>query len=188
MQRTSAFGQCAQSRSRRQLYRYIPRRPSLVAILLNPPSRTTGARSRNAVLRVASVLGHERVDVVNLCAEPTASVVELNDLRGDGWKHARKQLSSALEDAEALLAGWGVAGLSGEARRSLDAQVDWLNERARQLGIKGIWMVGGEPRHPSRWHQYVADKYARTSGGSFEQRIKQVLVSVPIRARNESYR
>jgi hypothetical protein len=41
-------------------------------------------------------------------------------------------------------------------------------------------MLGGEPRHPSRWHQYVSDKYGRTSGGTFEERIKQVLVAVPL--------
>jgi hypothetical protein len=53
---------------------------------------------------------------------------------------------------------------------------------AIRAGISNIWMVGGEPRHPSRWHQFVSDKYSRTTGGSFEERLDQVLESVPMSA------
>lgn len=91
------------------------------------------------------------------------------------------QLDVALEGATGMLAGWGVAGLSGQARRLMQAQVAWLAERSAALGIDTFWTVGGEARHPSRWHQYVSDKYGRTSGGTFEERLKQVLVEVPTR-------
>lgn len=50
-------------------------------------------------------------------------------------------------------------------------------------GITAFWMVGGEPRHPSRWHQFVSDKHGRTTGGTFEERLVQVLVEVPLPAR-----
>jgi hypothetical protein len=153
----------------------------LVAVLLNPPEHTSGVRSRNAVARAATVLGHEEVRVVNLCAEPTASVIELHQVDRVSWERARSQLGGALTGATAILGAWGVAGIAGPIRRDLQAQIDWLYGQALQVGIERVWMVGGEPRHPSRWHQYVADKYRRTTGGSFEERLAQVMVSVPIR-------
>lgn len=118
--------------------------------------------------------------MTNLCAVPTPSVVQLNTLDRHAWDLARDELEEALTGANAVLAGWGVAGLTGEARRRMRAQVDWLAERAHDAGMASWWMVGGEPRHPSRWHQYVSDKYHRTAGGTFEERIAQALVAVPI--------
>ena len=153
---------------------------TLVAVLLNPPATTAGTRSRNAVARAASVLGYDRAVMANLCAVATPSVVELNDHGRDGWDRARAELESALTGADALLAGWGVAGLTGDAGRWMRAQVEWLSERAVASGISRLWMVGGEPRHPSRWHQYVSDKHGRTAGGTFEERLAQVLVEVPV--------
>jgi hypothetical protein len=94
------------------------------------------------------------------------------------WTAARRDLILALDGADAILAGWGVSGLTGDARRLLDEQVGWLQARAQQSGIDGFWMVGGQPRHPSRWHQYVSDKYGRTSGGPFDARIAQALTFV----------
>jgi hypothetical protein len=132
------------------------------------------------VTRAGSVLGYSRIVVANMCASATRSVVELNALADDGWELARLEMTASLAGASAVLAGWGVAGLTGQARRRMEAQEEWLSERARDLGIKAFWMVGGKPRHPSRWHQYVSDKYGRTTGGSFEERIAQVLVEVPI--------
>lgn len=157
---------------------------TLVAILLNAPSTTTGTRSLNAVRRASNVLGYERALVANLFAVSTPSVVQLNDHGRDGWDLARDDLAAALCRADALLAGWGVAGLTGDTRRWMCAQVEWLSERAVSCGISRFWTVGGEPRHPSRWHQFVSDKYGRTSGGTFDQRIAQVLVEVPIDSAN----
>jgi hypothetical protein len=118
--------------------------------------------------------------MTNLCAVPTPSVIELNALGRDGWDRARVDLEAALTGASAVLAAWGVTGLTGDARRQLRTQVEWLTECAQEVGIDAFWMVGGEPRHPSRWHQYVSDKYGRTTGGTFEERIVQVLVEVPV--------
>jgi hypothetical protein len=155
----------------------------LLAVLLNPPGSTSGTRTRNAVERSGRVLGFRSVKIANLCNVATPTVVELNTLGdGDCWHQAREQLTGALRGAEGLLAGWGVAGISGGARRARQAQVDWLYSRARETGIDTIWMVGGEPRHPSRWHQFVSDKYRRTSGGTFEERLGQVMVAMSIAA------
>ena len=153
---------------------------TLVGVLLNPPATSTGTRSRNAVARAAGVLGYEKSTLTNMCAVPTSSVAQVNALDPSAWELARHELNTALSEASAVLAGWGVSGLSGSSLRLMQAQVRWLAESARQRGIGAFWMVGGEPRHPSRWHQYVADKYARTSGGTFEERLAQVLVAVPI--------
>lgn len=137
-------------------------------------------RSRNAVAKAAGALGHEGAVIANLCAVPTPSVVEVNALGRDAWDQAQKDLEVAIADAGIVIAAWGVAGLTGEARRLRLAQVNWLSARALQNGITSFWMVGREPRHPSRWHQYVSDKYGRTAGGTFEERIRQVLVEIPL--------
>lgn len=152
----------------------------LAAVLLNPPATSTGVRSRTAVLRAAKVLGYEQAVMTNLCAASTPSVVEVNVLGREAWSSARADLSAALTDVGAVLACWGVAGLRGDARQWMHEQVEWLTEQARESGLSTFWTVGGEPRHPSRWHQYVSDKYGRTTGGTFEERIAQVLVEVPV--------
>lgn len=152
---------------------------TLVAVLLNPPSASSGNRSRNAVARAATALGYQNVVVANLCAVATPSVVQLNTVGSDVWEASRADLEGVVRGGAALLAGWGVAGLSGDARRSMNAQVDFLIECAAANSMGTMWMVGGKPRHPSRWHQYVSDKYGRTTGGTFEERLRQVLVAVP---------
>lgn len=150
-----------------------------MAVLLNPPGRTTGTRSRNAVSRAAAVLDYDDVRIANLCAAPTPTVVELNVLGPESWELARTDLADALVNADGLLAGWGVAGVTSQARRQLLGQVDWLYEHAAAVGIESIWMVGGQPRHPSRWHQFVSNKYGRTMGGTADQRLREVLIAVP---------
>ncbi|WP_456846869.1 hypothetical protein [Cellulomonas sp. P5_C6] len=153
----------------------------LTAVLLNPPAVTTGIRTRNAVAKAGLVLGYSTIEVVNLCSAATPSVVELNRTqRLDGWLDARPALVGSLRTASGVLAAWGVAGMTGAARLARDDQVAWLYDELLKAGIDRVWTVGGEPRHPSRWHQFVSDKYGRTSGGCFEQRLSEVLVATPI--------
>ncbi len=154
---------------------------TLLAVLLNPPSSTRGTRTTGAVARAADVLGYDAVTTLNLCAEPTRSVVEINDVPGEAWVRAREGLSRGITVADAVLAAWGVSGMVGTARLARERQVAWLHEQADRAGLSSLWMVGGEPRHPSRWHQYLSDKYGRTAGGSFEERLAQALVATPIR-------
>lgn len=153
----------------------------LVAILLNPPLSSSGNRSRNAVSRVSQLLGYKSVEVVNLYADPTNSNAELAFSETlEGWLRARQNLKIALPSADGLLGAWGVAALAGSAQRERNRQVAWLRTEASRAGLDNMWMVGGEPRHPSRWHQYVSDKYGRTTGGTFEERLRQVVVRVPL--------
>ncbi len=154
---------------------------TLLAILLNPPLTTSGARTIRAVELARRVLGYSHVEIVNLHGGPTATVVELNmAVDQTGWIDARADIRRALGGAGGLLGGWGIAGLTGMARRARNEQVDWLKAEAGLAGLTQIWTVGGEPRHPSRWHQFVSDKYGRTAGGCFEDRLAQVLVAAPI--------
>jgi len=152
----------------------------LLAVLLNPPSSTTGVRTRNAVNLAGKVLGFQRTEIVNLVATATPTVLELNDQPLDAWLDARPHLSEGLRIASSLLAGWGTTGLSGAARAARANQVDWLLDEAADAGIDGLWTVGGRPRHPSRWHQYVSDRHGRTTDGSFAQRLGQVLTKLPL--------
>lgn len=158
----------------------LPRESGLLAVLLNPPACSSGVRTRNAVARAATVLGYDSVRLVNLCTIPTPSVVELNEVSEDGWALAREELGAAALTSSAILAGWGVGGILGNARYAFFRQLNWFVTQAQKAGHRQLWTVGGEPRHPSRWHQYVSDKYARTSGGSFEHRLRQVLIAMPI--------
>jgi hypothetical protein len=153
----------------------------LVAILLNPPASTPGTRTRNAVERAARVLGYESVEIANLCPRATSTVVELNTVEHrQEWLEGRDDLARALRRASSLLAGWGVSGMTGDAGRARQSQVEWLLNEAVDMGFDNVWMVGGQPRHPSRWHQYVSDKHGRTSGGTLEERLAEVLQAVPI--------
>lgn len=156
----------------------------MLAVLLNPPAITSGTRTRNAVAHAADVLGHRSSEIVNLCATPTATVVELNAPGTEnGWLEARPKISAALRRHDAVLAGWGVAGVYGLSAKLLRDQTDWFVAESEAAGISELWMVGGEPRHPSRWHQYVSDKYGRTAPGPFEDRLREVLTSRPIGGR-----
>ena len=153
----------------------------LVAILLNPPLTTSGERTRKAVGSAARVLGYEKHEISNLCTAATTDVAELSSLDNpSAWTHARIELAASISRADGLLAGWGVAGMAGEGLRALQDQLVWLTHEALNAGIDHIWMVNNQPRHPSRWHQYTADKHGRTSGGSFEDRLAELLVAVPL--------
>lgn len=147
----------------------------LLSVLLNPPATTSGARTRSAVEAAAIALGYDSAEIVNLTNLATSSVLELNGHGLEHWIGARDELMAGLERASGLLGAWGTAGLSGVAREARRAQVEWLAARATQAGIDTIWTVGPRASHPSRWHQYVSDKHARTRGGSFSDRLLDVL-------------
>jgi type IV secretory pathway VirB6-like protein len=77
----------------------------LIAVLLNRPKSTSGARTRNAVAAAARVLRYQSVEVVNMYSDATSSMGELNrSATIDGWVRARRELSSALGRATVLLA------------------------------------------------------------------------------------
>jgi hypothetical protein len=93
---------------------------------------------------------------------------------------ARDALAAGLEGCDEVAAAWGLYGLTGTAKAHRRDHLAWLVGTAKSLGHTECWAVGGEPRHPSRWHQYVSDVHGRTTAGTFAERLHQVLVKVPL--------
>lgn len=115
-------------------------------------------------------------------AHPARDLPELCVVGGDpaGWLDARQDLSTALRTADELVAGWGLLPLTGPARIHRDMQIRWLVDEAKHAGHEFAWAVGAQARHPSRWHQFVSDRHGRTSPGTFEDRLREVLVRTPL--------
>lgn len=164
--------------------------PRLLAVLLNPPSTSSGARTIGAVRRATDVLGFGSYEVTNLFAESTPTVVELNGVVADeiSWGLLRTRLAEQLRTMDGVLAAWGISGASGQMRHARDERAAWLLAEAELCGHDFVWTVGGAARHPSRWHQYVADRHGRTAGGSFDERLSQVLVATPTASVNARQR
>ncbi|WP_410666751.1 DUF1643 domain-containing protein [Amycolatopsis sp. cmx-4-68] len=152
---------------------------TLGAILLNPP--VTAGRSTHRHVRIAAeILNCNDVAIGNLFNVSTRSVEEINKV-GTGWSHwiaARPTLLQVITSSTTLLAGWGVSGLHGIAKKHLRQQISWLIEQVTASQHLTIWTINSQPRHPSRWHQYVSDKHGRTHEGSLHQRLTSVLVPV----------
>jgi hypothetical protein len=156
---------------------------SLGAILINPPLGDGGATLRHLEI-LRRILQCKTIKVANLLPAPTRSVIEITSAGElqESWQEARPSLLELLDSSNHIVLGWGLGGgFSGPARRHFASQVQWV-ERAirRQTKPISVWTVGGQPRHPSRWHQYVSDVHGRTSGGSFDQRLQEVLVKQPM--------
>lgn len=154
---------------------------TLGALLLNPPI-TDGRRTRANLEVAARILGCSRVEIANLFSVPTQDVTSMNPVAKDseGWLAAHGDLSRVIASADVLLGGWGVRGLSGSAARQRRTQILFVGNQAGIYGRTHLWTVGGQPRHPSRWHQFVSDRYGRTPGGLFDERLKYALQETAI--------
>jgi hypothetical protein len=155
--------------------------PTLGALLLNPPL-TAGTRTRRNLGVAADLLGCDVVEVANLFAVATKdlAVINLVGKAGEGWTLARPRISEVIAKADHLLAAWGVGGLGGPAATRQREQLDFVHGAARAMKHDLIWTLDGQPRHPSRWHQYVSDRHGRAAGASLNERLAVVLRPVPI--------
>lgn len=119
--------------------------------------------------------------MTNLFSIPTQDIPAISQLgaAADGWWDARPSLELALDDADVVLAGWGLDRLTGSAREHRTQQLSWIGTRLREAGHQRASCVDGG-RHPSRWHQYVSDRHGRVRGSSFEERLRQVLLPVAV--------
>jgi hypothetical protein len=154
---------------------------TLGAVLLNPPLAGGGRTIRH--LRVAAdLLDCDGLEIANLFSIATRDVTAINEIGRscDGWEAARPRLHQVILASDHLLAGWGVSGLSGPAARHQQTQLDYVRTCAQEFAKDYIWTLNGEPRHPSRWHQYVSDRYGRASGASLSERLTMVLRPVPL--------
>ena len=157
----------------------------LGAILLSPPT-TAGTATHRNLARGATALNESHYVVGNMFGEPTRDLIEVNLLGQDpqGWLAARPELQAVLQSADDLIIGWGVRGFTGVARDRLADQVAWLASEALAAGHASWWALGGLPRHPSRWHQYLSEKHGVAAGASFESRFRSRAALLQIRSQD----
>ena len=148
----------------------------LCVVLLTPPL-TSGTRTIGAVRRGAKILGHENFQIANLMSTATQHARDAALVGADEkpWMSARAELRRGMRQSKELLLAWGVLRHLGPARRHAESQVQWLLDVAEDSGHLGAWSVGHDVRHPSRWHQFTADRHGRTEGGDGIERLRQVL-------------
>lgn len=158
-----------------------PTSTTLAAILINPAERG-GLRTLQRVQVAARLLGHGAGVVANLLTEPTRSVKEIRiaGQGGAGWLAARDELKLTIESSTEVLVGWGINRPSGLAGVHFLDQLSFVRSLVEASGSGLVWTVGGEARHPSRWHQYISDRHGRATGDDFEERLRSVLRYVPI--------
>lgn len=148
----------------------------LVALLLNPPLRDPSDTVSMANLHVAKdVLGCASLQVANMFAIPTKDLPDINLVGREphGWLATRPQLTEAIAQADVVILGWGLGGLSGPARLHFREQIDWVFSLLAAHGR--VWTVGGVPRHPSRWRQFVGPQRNIARGEDFTERLRSVL-------------
>ena len=171
----SAYGVRGSRPSRAELPKEASPR-LLCAILLSPP-RTPGVRTRQAVARAANLIGCPEVRIVNLVSRSTDDLTALARERVQMFEleEARSSIAAACLDCDDLLFGWGLLAGMGLSRPLIQEQIDWLVDTAIDNGHDVAWAVG-DARHPSRWHQYTADRHVRTSGGDARTKLQAALL------------
>lgn len=153
---------------------------TLCAILLNPALRSAEVTisSRN----LAAVLPHlncSRLRLANLLDVPSKDQAQLGatEVSHQAISRSRDLMSEAISYADEILFAWGSSWPSGPNRTVLREQEAWLCQHLDQLGIRRVWLVASQPRHPSRWRQYVGPEKRRVTGATFEERIASVLAA-----------
>lgn len=149
---------------------------TLGAVLLNP-STGQGEQTLRHLRFAQQALRCESLVVANLFPVASRDMWAISDLgrEADSWLPAREEIIRLLDDSDEIVVAWGVSRIPGPAHGHFLDQTDWVRTRARERGLR-IWTMGGRPRHPSRWHQYVSDVHQRTSGGTIASRIAESLV------------
>lgn len=148
----------------------------LGALLLNPPTGS-GAQTMRQLQIAKELLGCSSVTVANLFPVPSANMASISELGNafEAWLPARDAILDLLDHSEKVLFAWGVSRPGGVAGRHFVEQATWVTEQAKIRG-SNVWVLGGQPRHPSRWHQYVSEVHARTAAGPHSQRIQEALL------------
>lgn len=155
---------------------------TLTALLACPPT-TSGTRTINALAVACQCLELPTFRIANLLSVPARDTKAMSEAGSTEapWNSSRPALLQAMLGASQLLAAWGVYPLLGAASNFQRMQIAWLMQAARELGHSHAWTLGGQPRHPSRWHQFTSDRHGRTGTGlSREERIAALLTRVPL--------
>lgn len=136
----------------------------LLAVLASPPLGTTGARTLARVEMAARHIGCDGYVVGNVFAQPTSDVLEISiaGATPNHWMSARIALEPLLARADNVLFAWGKTEPSGLARGFHRAQIAWVRHQVL-IASGTIWMVGEEPRHPSRWQRFTSRNHPQLS-------------------------
>jgi hypothetical protein len=128
----------------------------LVAVLANPAMFDHGVRTRARVELAADIIGCDTVTIVNLFPVPSRSTLDIAALgeAPSAWLSARPEIREAVAVADAVLLGYGTSSPAGLAGRHHREQVSWTQALLADLSTQS-WMVGGLPRHPSRWQRHT---------------------------------
>lgn len=148
------------------------------AILLNPATEANGVSRTHLVLeevRTAKTWG--TLEIANLVEIPTRNSKELEQVATSAqlFLGARDRLETVLARSDILVFAWGVAPLRGPAGKYVRNQVSWVISRALHHGHTHAWLMGGHPRHPSRWRQYVGPQRGLFDGVTTVDRLIQGL-------------
>jgi hypothetical protein len=129
----------------------------LVAVLANPALSDFGFRTRARVELAAEIIGCHEATIVNLFPMASRSSLSIAEMGGtvSPWLAARADISGALANADEILFGFGVTSPSGPAGAYYRAQVAWTKALVARAAAPP-WMVGGQPRHPSRWQRHTS--------------------------------
>ncbi|WP_282580688.1 DUF1643 domain-containing protein [Microbacterium aurugineum] len=156
---------------------------SSVCVLMLNPSLDEKRSTSYAVLEVVSERkGWNMIEIANLFPVHTrnSKLLAATSLNRSDIFSARPRIDAAIARCAEVLFAWGVAPLPGIAGRLYREQVEWVISRTAHYGHEDAWMMGGEPRHPSRWRQYVGPQRAIVSGVSTAERLERALVRRPI--------
>lgn len=148
---------------------------TLTAILATPPLSTSGARTLARVEMARDLVGASSVKICNLLNVATNDVLEVRTVGADvaAWQLSRQGIRTALANASDVLLAWGVEP-TGRARQHHRTQVAWVMHLIAAQEMDA-WVVGAQPRHPSRWQRYTSRAH---SGLSFSSALELSLGKV----------
>lgn len=129
---------------------------TLGAILATPPM-TSGDRTLARLELAKRILCADGVVTANLLNIPTRDTNQVSSLGKNpaSWNQSRAKIEECVFSSQAILLGFGVTRPSGEAGVHFQSQVAWLRELLVEHGAV-VYLVGGRPRHPSRWQRWTA--------------------------------
>lgn len=132
-------------------------RRQLLAILANPPLRSSGDRTMRRVAAAAEILDCSTVIIGNMFSIPTVDVlgISMAGCQEEAWLESRRCIADRLETCHVALLAWGLTEPRGRALTYHRNQVAWVTALVRDSGLPA-WSVGGAPRHPSRWQRYTS--------------------------------
>lgn len=151
----------------------MTRTPRILGAILATPPLTSGERTLARLELARRLLLAEQVIVANLLDVPTLDtghVATLGKERGR-WFQSRGAVEQCVITCDAVLLGFGVTKPSGEAGIHFQGQVDWLRALLKERGVT-VYMVGGRPRHPSRWQRWTARAHP---GVPFDEALRREL-------------